>query len=96
MESGQDALWEKIKEKAPAIDFIGAFVPLKRTSSGTVGKCPFHEDEHESFGVNAKANYWNCFAECGRGTIIDFWMRWRGIEFSEAVDELADLLGVQR
>lgn len=95
-EGSQDALWGKIKERASAIDFIGAFVPLKRTATGGVGKCPFHQDDHDSFGVNAKGNYWNCFAGCGGGTIIDFWMKWRGIEFSDAVNELADLLGVPR
>lgn len=26
-------------------------------------------------------NYWSCFAGCGGGTIIDFWMRWSALDF---------------
>ena len=32
----------------------------------------------------------NCFAGCGSGSVIDFWMKWKGCEFTEAVKELAD------
>ena len=90
-----EAKWDKIKDKVRAIDFIGAFVPLRKTSSGAIGNCPFHEDTHASFGVNAKGNYWKCFADCGGGSVIDFWMRYRNLNFPEAVDELANLLGIE-
>jgi len=46
--------------------------------------------------VNNDENYWSCFAGCGGGTIIDFWMKWRGVEFKEAVKELSEFLGVER
>jgi DNA primase len=95
-EADADALWEKVKKKTTVIDFIGAFVPLRKTGYGAIGKCPFHADTHASFGINAKENYWHCFAGCGAGSIIDFWMKWRKIEFAQAVDELADVLGVER
>jgi hypothetical protein len=90
-----ETTWDKIKERAPSLDFISAFVPLRRTASGGVGKCPFHDDQHDSFGVNAEGNYWNCFAGCGGGSVIDFWMKWKRIEFPQAVKELAEILGVR-
>lgn len=83
---------EKIKNAIPLIDFIGRYVELKPVASGAVGHCPFHDDQHASFGVNTKRNYWNCFAGCGGGSIIDFWMKWRGIEFGKAVEELKNLV----
>jgi len=86
---------ERIKKAMPLLDFINAFVDLRPVASGAVGHCPFHDDQHASFGVNQEGNYWNCFAGCGGGTIIDFWMKWKGIEFSQAVNELADLLGAK-
>jgi hypothetical protein len=91
-----DELWERVKKRTTAVEFIGAFVPLRKTGNGAVGKCPFHHDKHASFGINAKENYWHCFAGCGAGSIIDFWMKWRNIKFPEAVGELADLLGVEK
>jgi DNA primase len=54
--------------------------------------CPFHNDQHPSLGVNAEKNYWYCFAGCGGGSVIDFWMKWRGCDFKTAVTELAGMV----
>jgi DNA primase len=84
-----------VKNAVPLLDFINAFVDLRPVASGAVGCCPFHDDKHPSFGVNREGNFWQCFAGCGAGSIIDFWMKWKGIEFHQAVTELADLLRVE-
>ena len=86
---------ERVKMAVPLIDFISAYVDLRPVASGGVGRCPFHDDKNPSFGVNKEGNYWQCFSGCGSGSIIDFWMKWNGIEFSQAVKELAELLGVK-
>ena len=83
---------ERIKGSITAMEFIGQYVELKPTGSGGLGYCPFHDDQRKSFGVSAKGNYWSCFAGCGGGSIIDFWMKWRKIDFKTAVRELADML----
>jgi hypothetical protein len=68
-----DNIWNQIRQAEPAIDFIGRYIEPTPTSTGGVGYCPFHEDQHKSFGVHEKGNYWHCFA-CGTGgSIIDFW-----------------------
>lgn len=85
--------FERLKKEMPLMEFIGAFVDLRPVASGAVGRCPFHDDQHASFGVNEEGNYWHCFAGCGGGSIIDFWMKWKGIEFQQAVNELSDILG---
>jgi len=87
---------ERLKKAVPLVDFISAFVDLRPVASGAVGRCPFHDDQHPSFGVNKEGNYWQCFSGCGSGSIIDFWMKWKGVEFPQAVDELVDLLGVEK
>jgi hypothetical protein len=86
---------ERVKTAIPLMDFISAYVDLRPVASGAVGRCPFHDDQHPSFGVNQEGNYWQCFSGCGSGSIIDFWMKWNGVEFSQAVKELAELLGVE-
>ena len=85
---------ERVKKAVPLMDFLSAYIDLRPVASGAVGHCPFHDDKHPSFGVNREGNYWQCFAGCGGGTIIDFWMKLNGVEFSRAVTELVDLLGV--
>lgn len=65
---------ERIKATISVAAFVGQYVELDAQGRG---HCPFHDDEHRSFGVNSEGNYWHCFAGCGGGSIIDFWMKWR-------------------
>jgi hypothetical protein len=83
---------ERIKASVTVLEFVSQYVDLKPTASGAVGLCPFHDDHHPSFGVNAEGNYWNCFAGCGGGSVIDFWMKWRKCDFTTAVRELAEMV----
>ncbi len=88
---------ERIKAQVSVLEFISQYVDLKRTETGAVGLCPFHNDQHPSFGVNDKENYWHCFAGCGGGSLIDFWSLWRkkkGLEsgFISTITDLAELL----
>ena len=80
---------EHIKASVTVLEFVSQYVDLKPTTSGALGLCPFHDDQHPSFGVNDEGNYWHCFAGCGGGSVIDFWMKWRGCDFRTAVRELA-------
>jgi len=82
----------KIKNKMKVLDFVRLYVDLKPTGKGAVGLCPFHDDQHTSFSVNNNENYWHCFAGCGGGSVIDFWMKWKSCDFAEAVKELETML----
>ena len=90
----QESVWSKIRASEPAINFIGRYVELTPTPTGAIGYCPFHEDEVPSFSVNVEGNYWNCFAGCGGGSIIDFYMKFKDVELGEAVHDLRKLLEV--
>jgi hypothetical protein len=80
---------EKIKNAVSVLAFVSEYVQLAR---GNRGLCPFHDDHKESFSVNEEGNYWHCFSGCGGGSIIDFWMKWKQVSFTEAVTELAGML----
>ena len=58
---------DRLKARVTALEFISQYVDLKPNEGGAVGLCPFHDDQHPSFGVNDKENYWHCFAGCGGG-----------------------------
>jgi len=78
----------KPNESSNLIEFIGQFVELKRTPSGAIGHCPLHEDKHASFSINEKGNYWHCFAGCGGGSLINFWMKFKNLPYREALEDL--------
>ncbi len=84
-----ETLSEQIKSTVTVYDFVRRYVAL---SPAGRGRCPFHDDRHASFSVNVEKNYWHCFAGCGGGSLIDFWMKWRNVDFREAVGELAGML----
>lgn len=95
---GEKPLSERIKATISVFDFVSRYVALdKRTGHGF---CPFHYDENPSFGVNAKGNYWACFAGCGGGSIIDFWGLYRervlgqSGGFIETIKDLAEILNL--
>lgn len=88
-EAAGDTLSEQIKAAITVPEFVGQYVEL--TAAGR-GHCPFHDDKNRSFSVNAEGNYWHCFAGCGGGSVIDFWMRYKNLEFVEAVGELVGML----
>ena len=88
---------ERLNSRVTILEFISQYVDLKPTESGAIGLCPFHDDQHPSFGVNDKENYWHCFAGCGGGSIIDFWSLWRkkkelDSSFIATITELAEML----
>jgi hypothetical protein len=82
---------EKFKDVL-LIDFLSQYIELRPVASGAVGKCPFHDDDKPSFGVNKKGNYWNCFAGCGGGDIISFWMKYKQVDYPEAIKELTEMI----
>jgi len=84
-----DPLSTRIKDSISVLDFVSQYVDLSPTGRG---HCPFHDDQHASFAVNAEKNYWSCFAGCGGGSIIDFWMKHQHCDFKTAVGELAGML----
>ena len=86
------AVSERIKASVTVLEFVSQYVDLRPTTSGALGLCPFHDDHHPSLGVNDEGNYWYCFAGCGGGSVIDFWMKWRECDFATAIAELAGML----
>jgi hypothetical protein len=84
-----EALSEQIKRSISVRDFVSQYVKLAPNGRGL---CPFHDDHNASFSVNAEGNYWHCFAGCGGGSLIDFYMKLKGLDFKEAVHELAEMM----
>jgi len=84
-----ETISQQIKTRVSVYDFVSQYIEL---SSSGKGLCPFHDDQNASFSVNGEENYWHCFAGCGSGTVIDFWMKWQGCDFTTGVKELAKIL----
>ncbi len=76
------------------VDVIERYVPLKKAGGNYVACCPFHNEKSPSFTVSQAKQFYHCFG-CGvHGTAISFVMEHMGLGFVEAVEELAQSVGM--
>ena len=92
----RDADIAEIRERATIDGVIGEYVSLRNAGGGSMkGLCPFHDERSPSFHVTPARGLWYCFG-CGEGgDVISFLERIEHVTFAEAVERLADRVGVQ-
>jgi DNA primase len=85
-----------VRGRARIEEIVGSYVTL-RSSGGTMkGLCPFHDEKTPSFQVTPSRGYWYCFGACAEGgDVIDFMRKIDNLSFVEAVERLADRVGIQ-
>jgi len=88
-------LFEEVKSRLDIVSFISQFVKLKKVGRNYVGLCPFHSERTPSFTVSPEKQIFKCFG-CGvSGDVITFYMKYKGLEFKEALLELAERVGIK-
>lgn len=85
---------EEVRQRSDIVDVIGNYVKLKRSGSGYVGLCPFHNEKSPSFSVSPARQMYKCFG-CGvGGNVITFMMEYENFSFPEAMNFLAERAGI--
>jgi DNA primase len=77
------------------VDVVGRFVALKKAGQNFLGLCPFHGEKTPSFTVSPSKQFFHCFGCGAHGSAIGFLMDHRGLGYVEAVQELAQQVGMQ-
>lgn len=90
---GQETL-DRVRREIGIVELIGQTVKLQKRGRSHVGVCPFHKEKTPSFHVNAERGFYYCFGCHESGDAIKFVQRIEGLEFSEAVRELAQRAGI--
>lgn len=85
---------ENLKSQINIVDVIGRCVPLKRAGSNYKGVCPFHNEKTPSFVVSETKQIFTCFGCGATGDVIEFVKRFYNLEFSEAIEKLANEYGI--
>jgi DNA primase len=81
--------------RADIVEVVGARVTLKRAGSNYKGLCPFHGEKTPSFIVTPSRGTYHCFGCSAHGTAIGFLMAYDNLEFPEAVEALAEMMGLE-
>ena len=83
----------------PAIDiekFISQYLPLKKSGAQSFTCCcPFHKEKSPSFTVTPSKGMFYCFGCKEHGTVLDFIMKYKNLNFVEAVQEAAQYAGLE-
>ncbi|MFP4250527.1 MAG: DNA primase [Armatimonadota bacterium] len=86
---------EEIRSRLDIVEVIGEHVRLEKSGQRFKGLCPFHQEKTPSFNVDPERGFYHCFG-CGEGgDIFSFVMKRDGLNFPEALRELARRAGVQ-
>jgi len=90
----QDSI-ERLRESIDAVELISERTDLRRRGSRWVGLCPFHEERTPSFTVDPERGLYHCFGCQAGGDPITFVRETQGLDFSEAVEALAERYRVE-
>lgn len=84
----------EIRNRANIVDVISSFIPLKRHGRNFMGLCPFHSEKTPSFVVSEQKQIFNCFGCHVGGDVFKFVKEYKSISFIEAVQEVAEIVGI--
>ncbi|WP_019700474.1 DNA primase [Paracidovorax oryzae] len=86
---------QELLSRVDVVDVVGRYVQLKKGGANFMGLCPFHGEKSPSFSVSPSKQFYHCFG-CGKnGNAISFLMEHAGMGFVEAVQDLAQQVGLQ-
>jgi DNA primase len=89
-----DSFIEELLGRVDIVEIIERRVPLKKAGREWQACCPFHDEKTPSFTVSPQKQFYHCFGCGAHGSAIGFLMNYEGLEFVDAVEELARHAGL--
>ncbi|MBE3592892.1 MAG: DNA primase [Thermoanaerobacter sp.] len=85
---------EKVIGANDIVDVISEYVELKKAGKEFKGLCPFHREKTPSFMVSQEKQVYHCFGCNASGNVVTFIMDIENLTFKEAIEFLADRVGI--
>ena len=86
---------DEVKSRVDIVELVGSYVNLLRSGASFKANCPFHQERTPSFYVFPDRQSWRCFGACADGgDALSFLMKAENLEFREALQRLAQRVGV--
>jgi DNA primase len=84
----------EIKARLPIDELVRQYCQLQKKGRNFVCLCPFHNDSRPSFLVSPDKGIGYCFACNSGGDIFSFYQKIEGVDFPQALKELAEKAGI--
>lgn len=81
--------------RSDIVDVIDSRVKLKKAGRNYQACCPFHNEKTPSFSVSPEKQFYHCFGCGATGNVITFLMEYERLEFVEAIEDLANMYGLE-
>ncbi len=85
---------QRIKSRLDFVELAQRYLELRPNGERWSGPCPFHQETKPSFHVNPGQGFFYCFGCQASGDVIDFYARINGLDFKQALGQLAKETGV--
>ena len=85
---------DELLDRVDITEVIDRRVALKKSGRNFVACCPFHNEKTPSFTVDQEKQFYYCFGCSASGNAIGFLMDYERMEFVQAVETLADSIGL--
>jgi DNA primase len=89
-----DDFIQQLLSRVDVVEVIDRLVPLKKAGANYQACCPFHKEKSPSFSVSPTKQFYHCFGCGAHGSAIKFLMEYAGKSFPDAVEELAQNVGL--
>jgi DNA primase len=93
--SSGDDVKERVREAVDIVDLVGSYISLRRNGRNFVGLCPWHDDSRPSLQINPERQTFRCWVCNVGGDAFSFLMRMDRLEFREALEQLAERVGIE-
>jgi DNA primase len=92
----RDADIVEVRARNRIDEVVGEYVALRRAGADSLkGLCPFHDEKSPSFNVRPGHGTFHCFGCAEGGSVVDFIMKIEHLGFVDAVERLADRVGIR-
>lgn len=85
---------QELLSRVDIVDVVERYITLKKAGANYQACCPFHTEKTPSFTVSPAKQFYHCFGCGAHGSAIGFVMQYTGLGFVDAVEELANQLGM--
>ncbi len=86
---------DEVLGRVNILEVVGQHVKLRKAGRNFIGLCPFHKEKTPSFSVSIEKQIFYCFGCHEGGNAVAFLAKYERSTFQEALENLANQLGIQ-
>lgn len=90
-----NSVLDQVLERVDILDIVSQYVKLRKAGKNYLGLCPFHKEKTASFTVSTEKQIYYCFGCHEGGNAVNFLAKYEKTTFNEALENLANQLGIE-